>query len=221
MKKSCSFEIEMGNRRMARNSKRFEQNLQRFEKERHDSEVDKLKLGGTLEMDYVPHKPPVAHRRTSSMKGKSKSKSKEKFNTITGLGEDGKLRDFVNQELVKRPLSDEIGEKTFEMYVAEKGIHEDDNMDSLELHSKPMRNSHSVDSLDEIMPAKTEIEKIIDSNLISSVEYTKFLDIEKKINVIKKLVELEEQKLEQEKAAKEKRMQPFECDPSQKGYVKS
>uniref|UniRef100_A0A182T6U0 Uncharacterized protein n=1 Tax=Anopheles maculatus TaxID=74869 RepID=A0A182T6U0_9DIPT len=62
MKKSCSFEIEMGGRRIARNSKKFEQNLQRFEQERKQSNdrFHHQQFGGTLEMDYVPHKPPVA-----------------------------------------------------------------------------------------------------------------------------------------------------------------
>ncbi|XP_021703185.1 uncharacterized protein LOC5568929 isoform X3 [Aedes aegypti] len=251
MKKSCSFEIEMGGRRIARNSKKFEQNLQRFEQERQQS--DRYQFGGTLEMDYVPHKPPVAHRRSASMKGRGRVRSKEKFNTIIGQMsassgfEDNKLRDFVNKDYMPKDCGiagssrmrskDTNEEKSFEIYVAEKGVCEDDNMDSLELLSKPdMGMERSVDSLDEVHhpsqqqpqgardppeKGKTELEKLIDFNLMSSAEYSKFLDIEKKIDIINKLVEMEERKLEQERLAKENRMKPFECDSRQKGYVKS
>ncbi|XP_049537341.1 uncharacterized protein LOC125952109 [Anopheles darlingi] len=315
MKKSCSFEIEMGGRRLARNSKKFEQNLQRFEQEQQRAQQaasnGRYQLGGTLEMDYVPHKPPVAHRRSASMKGRGRVRSKEKFNTIIGqlsggLMEDGaKLRDFVNRDLmttsagcasstIERRRVGEFGEeKSFEVYVAEKGVSEDDNMDSLELLSKhrssnssstAARKENSLDSLDmpddgvteppevgvdaldlELNPCEdpphaeraeegkdndeeeeegddvaeeavesprkkrpavaaasaTELEKLIGCGLLATGEYSRFLDIEKKIDIINKLVELEERKLEQERHAKEYRMRPFECDPRQKGYVKS
>nr|XP_049466265.1 uncharacterized protein LOC120959422 isoform X1 [Anopheles coluzzii] len=305
MKKSCSFEIEMGGRRIARNSKKFEQNLQRFEQERKQSNERFLhqQFGGTLEMDYVPHKPPVAHRRSASMKGRGRVRSKEKFNTIIGQMSNspgqcdepamigGKLRDFVNRDFVmpNKPPSSEVmsvsvggaprrcdigEEKSFEVYVAEKGVSEDDNMDSLELLSKAksaacVRKENSTDSLDapgtvegvtEIgvealeegmdaapededvnaavdalaaeealeLPRKSltqgatsELEKLIDRGLLTSGEYNRFLDIEKKIDIVNKLVELEERKLEQERTAKEHRMRPFNCDPRQKGYVKS
>ncbi|XP_055549086.1 uncharacterized protein LOC129732314 isoform X1 [Wyeomyia smithii] len=248
MKKSCSFEIEMGGRRIARNSKKFEQNLQRFEQERQQ-QSERYRLGGTLEMDYVPHKPPVAHRRSASMKGRGRVRSKEKFNTIIGqlsasAHEDNKLRDFVNKDYMPRDLSvascsritalNSGDEKSFEIYVAEKGVSENDNLDSLELLSKPdLRKENSIDSLDDChqqqgpeckeSPVKTraELDKLIDYSLLSSVEYNRFLDIEKKIDIINKLVEMEERKLEQERTAKENRMKPFECDSRQKGYVKS
>lgn len=245
MKKSCSFEIEMGGRRIGRNSKKFEQNLQRFEQERQQ-QSDRYQFGGTMEMDYVPHKPPVAHRRSASMKGRGRVRSKEKFNTIIGQMsasnyEDNRLRDFVNKDyMVKEVMSvascskvnpKETGEeKSFEVYVAEKGVCEDDNMDSLELLAKPdLHKQNSVDSLDDPVhhqleqPVKTrtELEKLIDFGLMSTAEYSKFLDIEKKIDIINKLVEMEERKLEQERVAKANRMKPFECDSRQKGYVKS
>ncbi|XP_058819724.1 uncharacterized protein LOC131682346 isoform X2 [Topomyia yanbarensis] len=245
MKKSCSFEIEMGGRRIARNSKKFEQNLQRFEQERQLS--DRYRFGGNLEMDYVPHKPPVAHRRSASMKGRGRMRSKEKFNTIIGqmsssVQEDNKLRDFVNKDYMSKELNvvgcskrgtQEAGdEKSFEIYVAEKGVCEDDNMDSLELLAKPdLRKVNSVDSLDDgremqeckesPVKGRMDLDKLINFSLVSSVEYSKFLDIEKKIEIINKLVEMEERKLEQERMAKENRMKPFECDSRQKGYVKS
>uniref|UniRef100_A0A182MZ08 WD_REPEATS_REGION domain-containing protein n=1 Tax=Anopheles dirus TaxID=7168 RepID=A0A182MZ08_9DIPT len=298
MKKSCSFEIEMGGRRIARNSKKFEQNLQRFEQERKQSnELYHHQQFGTLEMDYVPHKPPVAHRRSASMKGRGRVRSKEKFNTIIGQMSNstgqcdepamigGKLRDFVNRDFTMphSKSSDVVSastvgfdrrthvgeEKSFEVYVAEKGVSEDDNMDSLELLSKTRtaafaRKENSTDSLDAPITAEdvcgvtelgvealegldpteetaidalaaeeeppkkslslsatSELEKLIGRGLLTSGEYSRFLDIEKKIDIINKLVELEERKLEQERTSKEYRMRPFECDPRQKGYVKS
>ncbi|XP_058056693.1 uncharacterized protein LOC131208065 [Anopheles bellator] len=275
MKKSCSFEIEMGGRRIARNSKKFEQNLQRFEQEQRQAAIgERYGADRTLEMEYVPHKPPVAHRRSASMKGRGRVRSKEKFNTIIGQlsssaagFEDGaKLRDFVNRDHHLVGMSVSVGshpgsgsgrrgpvggeafgeEKSFEVYVAEKGVSEDDNMDSLELLSRKhraasVRKENSTDSLNtpdshhpllttELGVEKpaaspmvgTELEKLIGGcGLLATGEFSKFLDIEKKIGIINKLVELEERKLEQERASKAYRMRPFECDPRQKGYVKS
>ncbi|XP_055635458.1 uncharacterized protein LOC129775144 isoform X2 [Toxorhynchites rutilus septentrionalis] len=246
MKKSCSFEIEMGGRRIGRNSKKFEQNLQRFEQERQQ-QSDRYQFGGTMEMDYVPHKPPVAHRRSASMKGRGRVRSKEKFNTIIGqmsasTYEDNRLRDFVNKDYMSKEVmsvascskvrpKDADDEKSFEIYVAEKGVCEDDNMDSLELLAKPdLHKQNSVDSLDDTaqhsqqqppIKDRTELEKLIDFGLMSATEYNRFLDIEKKIDIINKLVEMEERKLEQERVAKANRMKPFECNSRQKGYVKS
>jgi hypothetical protein len=57
--------------------------------------------------------------------------------------------------------------------------------------------------------------------IISNIEYLKFRDIERKIKVINKLVELEERKFEQERRQKESRMLPFECDTRKRGYVQS
>lgn len=231
IKKSCSFEIQLDDGyKTPKSIKRFEQNLEKFNRDRRT-------FGGTLEMDYVPHKPPVASRRSSSMRSKNKPKMKEKYNTVGQMNASGKKegRDFVNKEYQRRGGDDASGsggggERSFDLYVAEKGISEDDNMDSLEVFPKlNLRKENSVDSLDDILtnekyhdvPRASTFDNFIDSNLMSSVEYTKFRDIEKKIDVINKLVELEEKKLENERIIKENRMRPFNCDLSQKGYVKN
>lgn len=194
VKKSCSFEIELSNGSSQRAIKRFEQNLEKFERERKTAR--QTQFGGTLEMNYVPHKPPVAGRRSSSMRSKNRPKTKEKLKTETT-----KNRDFVNTNLCFK--SDE---RTFDLYCMEKAI-EYDNMDSLEMFIKKdtLNTESSMDSLD-----------MVDLKLSNTM-----FDIEKKIEIINKLVEMEEKKLKIEKITKEHRMKPFNCDLNQKGYVKS
>lgn len=235
LKKSLSFEIDMGNgqRKIVQNSKKFEQNLQRFEKDRRDQQEQKLKLQKSdfnLEMDYVPHKPPPAHKRSSSMKGRGKTRFKEKFNTITcsqttnSLSQSQEVRDFVNRDYISRLKTG--AEKSFEVYIAEKGINEDDNMDSLDsLESRKKKNEleNSMDSLDAApsMPKNSEISQIVDTRFITPADLGKFRDIEKKIDVINKLVELEERKLEQERIRRENRIKPlFDGNTKERGFVK-
>lgn len=107
--------------------------------------------------------------------------------------------------------------KSFELYVAEKECN--DNMDSLEnLPEKCNKKNiaNSVDSLDSL-PVRDEP----NLSFTDTPEYTKFKDIEKKIEIINKLVTLEEKHLEHVRLLKEMRMKPFECDASSKGYVKN
>lgn len=202
VKKSCSFEIELNTGSSQRAIKRFEQNLEKFERERKTAR--QTQFGGTLEMNYVPHKPPVAGRRSSSMRSKNRPKTKEKCNTNSKT-DSTKVRDFVNTNLCFKSE-----EKTFDLYCMEKAI-EYDNMDSLEMYiKKDLNKESSMDSLD-----------MVDLKFSNTMEYSRFLDIEKKIEIINKLVEMEETKLRVEKMTKEHRMKPFNCDLRQKGYVKS
>lgn len=241
LKKSCSFEVEMGTcKKVSNNTKKFEQNLQRFEKDRkeqHDQHLQLQKSDFNLEMDYVPHKPP-AHRRSSSMKGRGKLKCKERFSTVgqitssktvMSFSHGTEIRNFVNKDLLgkvsgKRYSSGE--ERSFEGYIAEKGVNEDDNMDSLEFIGKRCDQGASIDSPDKEIEStntrKSEIDMLVDSRYITSAEYTKFRDIEKKIDIINKLVEMEERKLEQERIIKENRMKPlFDGDTTQRGFVRN
>lgn len=234
MKKSCSFDIEMSDgRRTQRSTKKYVQNLEKFEKDRKQA----AQYGGTLDMDYVPHKPPVANRRTSSVKNRRSSRDKDRYHTVGQVECDRKT--FVSETKFqlsprkgKSTSAGANGEKSFEIYIAEKGASEDDNMDSLEMYTKSkLHKENSVDSLDDIgsskqrnaIPPKSSIEKtsIVSSSFLTEAEYMKFRDIEKKIDVINKLVEMEERKLEQERISKESRMRPFQCNAKQKGYVKS
>lgn len=252
VKRSCSFEIEMFHSRgrllqQKSAAKKYEQNLQKFEKDRCRMRNSNEQFGGTLEMPYVPHKPPVANRRSASMKTKRGSKKVKDRNKIdeqiptkriakeNGEGKE-KEKEKANQrqsmkELESREVK-EMDERSIEIYVAEKGVCEDDNMDSLDLYMKPnLYKENSVDSLDDFGPKNRLMQPIVtmntyecssnSSDFLSQEDHMKFHEIEKKIDVINKLVELEEKKLEQERCAKEQRMQPFTCNANEKGYVKS
>lgn len=247
MKKSCSFEIEMFHNRgralqQKSAAKKYKQNLQKFEKDRHRMRNSNAQLGGTLEMPYVPHKPPVANRRSASMKSKRggsikvKDKNKMEERMPPKSFEKGRLGTATEKQSLKELENYEMketDERTIEIYIAEKGVCENDNMDSLDLYMKPnLYKENSIDSLDEIsknsakQPATRSISmdgarSLVTSEFLSQVEYMKFRDIEKKIDVINKLVELEEKKLEQERFAKEIRMRPFDCNSNEKGYVKN
>ena len=250
MKKSCSFEIEMGkgHRRIVSNSTKFEQNLERFEKDRlqqHEDNMELQKSDFNLEMNYVPHKPPVAHRRSSSMKGRGKYKCKDSCNTKSHLSSSKTsstlshcnnmemARDFVNMDYKhKNKTKYNAGEKYFEVYIAEKGIYEDENMNSLNLDEKKKScMENSIDSLDTVdaYPSlkhhsivSNEESCLLDSKYLTPAEFSKFRDIEKKIDVINKLVELEERKLEQERRWRENRIKPlFDGNTKAKGFVKN
>lgn len=250
IKRSCSFEIEMFHSRgralqQKSAAKKYEQNLQKFEKDRHRMRNGNAQMGGTLEMPYVPHKPPVANRRSASMRAKRggsikvKDKSKIEERMPPKSFEKGRLGTPKQKQSLKELECCEMketDERTIEIYIAEKGVCEDDNMDSLDLYTKPnLYKENSMDSLDEIpksrakQPAARSVSidahesarSLVTSEFLSQVEYMKFRDIEKKIDVINKLVELEEKKLEQERFEKERRMRPFDCNSNEKGYVKS
>ncbi|CAD7079699.1 unnamed protein product [Hermetia illucens] len=236
MKKSCSFEIEMNeNRRCSRSTtKRFERNLEKFESDHGPSKVSAGGPTGPIEMNYCPHKPPVAARRSSSMRSRSRSRTKERYNTVGQIDfqpekrPTNEVRDFVNKELhsSKKERNDE---KSFEIFISERGNSEDDNMDSLELYKKPnLHKENSLDSLDE--PTQKSLKNsqnektCVPSNLstkLDDTEYSKFQDIEKKIQIINKLVEMEESRLEKERIQKENRLKPFECNSKEGGYVRS
>lgn len=236
IKKSCSFEIEMfygRGRIFQQNSaaKKYERNLEKFEKDRCQNLNSNADIGGTMEMSYVPHKPPVANRRSGSMKTRRSIRDKDRYHTVSQFPST-----YDHTEIKKEKIKEfEAEEKTIEIYVAEKGMVEDDNMDSLELYTKPnLYKENSIDSLDDIETKnKTKSREMLDvgtddinnsivtADFLSRTEYMKFRDIEKKIDVINKLVELEEKKLENERFSKEIRMRPFVCNSNKKGYVKS
>lgn len=206
MKKSCSFDIDMfDGRRTQRSTKKYEQNLEKFEKERKMSD----QYGGTLEMDYVPHKPPPAkNRRSSSVKSKRSLRDKDRYHTVGNCESND-----------KHDKSSDV--KSHDVYVAEKGVTENENVDTLELYAKPdVSIDNSIDLLNE---KRKDIDdrSVMNSKFLTQSEYLKFKDIEKKIDVINKLVELEERKLEHERILKENRMKPFQCNSKEKGYVKS
>lgn len=237
IRKSCSFEIELFHNRgkalqQKSAAKKYEQNLEKFEKDRNRGRASS-QLGGTLEMSYVPHKPPVANRRTSSVKTKRGLREKDRYHTVGQI----KCSEPNSKHSKLEGKSNDGKEKSIEVYIAETNSVDDDNMDSLELYSKPkLYKENSVDSLDDLGPTKqTALKKpstisaavnpqeksMVTEDFLSQAEYLKFRDIENKIDVINRLVEMEEKKLEQERVAKELRMRPFKANAQKKGYVKS
>jgi len=245
-KKLYSFEIDLGSssgpstsgsKQDYKNSKKFVQNLEKFEKDRRTAAAiaatnNILQFGGTLGMEYVPHKPPVASKRSSSMR--SKNKIKDKFNTTGGQT----YLDKTSNINFKLSNNDIDNKKSIDMFSAINTTSDNENMDSLEYLNKSqnLHKDNSVDSLDNILlPTQQHLFKQQQTsssqttpqlatstpNFSQSSEYYKFYDIEQKINIINKLVEMEEKKLEQEKKLKEIRMKPFLCDSTRRGYVKS
>lgn len=242
MKKSCSFEIDMGNgqKKYIRTNK-FEQNLRRFEKDRKDLEEEELKMQKSdynLEMGFVAHKPPVAHRRTSSMKNKMKSKLKMHYNTISTsqtMGSLTEIRDFVNEDYLHK-MDTANHERIFELNIKEK--HNFDNYelncmdDTISSHVKFLDIESTFDYL-ELPPLPVDAEenklkrgKINSQNCefgfnISPTHLKRFRDIEKKIDVINKLVALEERKLQEERSRREFRVKPlFNGNTKERGFVK-
>ncbi|XP_054743438.1 uncharacterized protein LOC129248047 isoform X4 [Anastrepha obliqua] len=124
--------------------------------------------------------------------------------------------------------SDYGGERSFEMYIAENGnAHENMNMDSLKLYTKPELQA----VVDEIQQERerdakhkknmANVERTTTQAGADSTTSNQCKNIAKKIDIIQKLIEMEERKLEQIRVATESRMRPFECNSKQKGYVKS
>lgn len=225
MKKSCSFEIDMcnGQKKFVQNSKKFQQNLRRFENDRwnrRDEEAEMQKSDYNLEMGFVAHKPPVAHRRSASMKGRRRSKIKMNNHTISTSQTTSSLaemRDFVNTDYLKKST-----ERTFEFSFAEKDVYEDDDKNSWNVLKFPKFTDLPDSSFDtlELPPLPVNAKKE-ETGLISEADLGKFRDIEKKIDVINKLVEMEEKKYEQEKIRRANRMKPlFNGNTKERGFVK-
>ncbi|XP_030384671.1 uncharacterized protein LOC115631956 isoform X1 [Scaptodrosophila lebanonensis] len=117
--------------------------------------------------------------------------------------------------------SDYGGERTFEMYFSENGnAGENMNMDSLKLYTKPELQS----VVDEIQQERAKHKKNL-ANVERSVQNNSTThqcqNIAKKIDIIEKLIAMEERKMEQIRLATETRLRPFACNSKQKGYVKS
>ena len=85
-------------------------------------------------------------------------------------------------------------------------------------------NTKDIQNVFDISSGSSELTCLVESKskYLTSVEFSKFRDISKKIEVINKLVELEERKLEQERLWREKRSKPlFDGNTKERGFVKS
>lgn len=159
-----------------------------------------------MQMDYVPHKPPMAGRRSTSMRARRRKNLSGKFNTMGNI--------------------DQFQEEEAKVEAEHKGLI------GLDLSfNEPMNNSVDklyVDlpkELDEVVkPCNWNVETeggLGTSEIGMPNDYAKFNDIRCKIEIVQKLVAMEERKLEEARLLKESRMRPFEANVKQKGYVKS
>lgn len=175
---------------------KYNQNFARFENDRLLEYYRKL---STLESDYIAHKPPVAHRKSQKNRNRT-NKFAKKAN---------KFNDNVYPEQPKEAMY-------CRFYLKERLFAQNHYV---QLPEENTLDSNTQNCLD---PPERDIAPKIQKNVKPECpEYVKFMDIEKKIAIINKLVELEEKRLEREKTWKELRMMPFHCDSRKKGYVKS
>ncbi|XP_039952737.1 uncharacterized protein LOC120769680 isoform X4 [Bactrocera tryoni] len=278
--KYCAFDVDTTDvrcqSRTASVVRKFERNLQKFEREKQ-AELQTKKASGmrpsvssgaltthsclkkVSKFDTNVKNAP-ASRRATSMRTRGRPKVAVRFNTVSQIkytpsekrssscssGSTASAYSAcatMERETATCPLndinrnvespppivgslpSDYGGERSFEMYIAENGNeHENMNMDSLKLYTKPELQA----VVDEIQQERERDAK--HKKNMANVEKTTAADtttsnqcknIAKKIDIIQKLIEMEERKLEQIRIATESRMRPFECNSKQKGYVKS
>ncbi|XP_073825223.1 WD repeat domain 62 isoform X7 [Musca autumnalis] len=267
LKKSCSFEVNADvlkcNSRTASVVRKFERNLQKFEREKQAELQAKKKQGSNMRpsvssgalagqscLKKVSKFDNSPSRRATSMRQKERPKISVRFNTVSQIKyTPSNKRDNgngVGSTTTTCPLNDinlnvspsagsslpaDYGEKTFEMFISENGNDEHDNMtmDSLKLYTKPglqqvvdeiKHEREKRDSKHKKNLANTEITQNPQSPTDASTS-NQCKNIAKKIDIIEKLIAMEERKFEQIRLATESRMRPFECNTKQRGYVKS
>lgn len=264
LKKSCSFEVNTNdlrsNSRTASVVRKFERNLQKFEREKQ-AELQAHKKRGNMRpsvssgalaaqscLKKVSKFDSSPSRRATSMRQKERPKISVRFNTVSQIKyTPSNKRANANGSSTTHtcPLNDinlncspstgsslpsDYGEKTFEMFISENGNDEHDNMtmDSLKLYTKPglqevvdeiKQERQKRDSKHKKNMANTEITQNPSPTDTSTTNQCK--NIAKKIDIIQKLISMEERKFEQIRLATESRMRPFECNTKQRGYVKS
>lgn len=266
LRKSCSFEVDTTDirchSRTASVVRKFERNLQKFEKEKQAELLAQKKKtnearhmrpsvsSGALAtqscLKKVSKFDSPATRRATSMRQKERPKISVRFNTVSQIKytPSSKRNNAKNSSLTTTcPLNDinlnispplgsslpnDYGEKTFEMFITENGNDEHGNMtvDSLKLYTKPSLQA-VVDEIKQDRERDTKHKKNLANKEITqnpahdTSTSNQCKNIAKQIDVIQKLIEMEERKLEQIRQATESRMRPFECDTKQRGYVKS
>ncbi|ALC37999.1 CG7337 [Drosophila busckii] len=179
-------------------------------------------------------------RRATSVRQKTRPKISVRFNTVSQIkytpsakrqrdinsNAQAQAQEEVEQQqqlelgeqlLVGSLPSDYGGERSFEMYFQENG-NAPENLEHMQSYTKPGMQS----VVDEIQQARVKHQKNLD-NVERSGNSTSHQcqSIAKKIDIIEKLIDMEERKMEQIRLATETRLRPFACNSKQKGYVKS
>ncbi|KAH8377086.1 hypothetical protein KR093_003400, partial [Drosophila rubida] len=180
-------------------------------------------------------------RRATSVRQKTRPKISVRFNTVSQIkytpsakrneaaagGErDAELDAQLDAGCVVGSLpSDYGGERSFEMYFAENGNAPEnlEHMQSLKLYTKPQLQAVVDEIQQERQQERAKHKKNMDNAERSSSSSTSHQcqTIAAKIDIIEKLIAMEERKMEQIRLATETRLRPFACNSKQKGYVKS
>ncbi|XP_017130181.1 uncharacterized protein LOC108147921 isoform X6 [Drosophila elegans] len=228
----------------------FEHNLQKFEKEKQRdqqrrpamrSSVSSGALAGGSATQSCLKKvsrfdTSESSRRATSVRQKSRPKISVRFNTVSQIKytpSAKRERQARNEEeppeMEVGSLPSDYGERSFEMYFAENGNAPEnlENMQTLKLYTKPQLQA----VVDEIQQEREKYRKNLDNagkingkagnGRGSSSTSHQCQNIAKKIDIIEKLIAMEENKMEQIRLATESRLRPFNCNAKEKGYVKS
>jgi hypothetical protein len=106
------------------------------------------------------------------------------------------------------------------LHVRKKKNDFENSIDSLEIFETPTKQFATDDYIDP--DGSTMSSSLGDTSFITIADLGKFRDIERKIDVINKLVELEERKLHQERIRRENRVKPlFDGNTKERGFVKN
>lgn len=177
-------------------------------------------------------------RRATSVRQKNRPKISVRFNTVSQIKytpsakRERQAREEEPPEMEVGSLPSDYGERSFEMYFAENGNAPEnlENMQTLKLYTKPQLQA----VVDEIQQEREKYRKNLDNagkingkvgsgkgkGAGSSTSH-QCQNIAKKIDIIEKLIAMEENKMEQIRLATESRLRPFNCNAKEKGYVKS
>ncbi|XP_070067612.1 uncharacterized protein Wdr62 isoform X1 [Drosophila takahashii] len=226
----------------------FEHNLQKFEREKQRerdqqrrpamrSSVSSGALAATQSClkKVSRFDTSESSRRATSVRQKSRPKISVRFNTVSQIKytpSAKRERERQAREEEEEPpemevgsLPSDYGERSFEMYFAENGNAPEnlENMQTLKLYTKPQLQA----VVDEIQQEREKYRKNLDNagkisgGKAGGSTSHQCQNIAKKIDIIEKLIAMEENKMEQIRLATESRLRPFNCNAKEKGYVKS
>ncbi|XP_055837405.1 uncharacterized protein LOC129905836 isoform X3 [Episyrphus balteatus] len=233
VKKSCSFDVDIKDMKVPSRTasvvRKFERNLAKFEREKQQQSMRTSASSGALSSTGSCLKSSQkslntdggASRRASSMRSRSRPKISVRFNTVSQIKYTpcDKRSSSCSSSRSSENRTD-YEEKSFEMYISEHGNERDNNMDSLKLYTKPAPLMDEVQDDKSKKNSQNEKTYVLQPSLDNNTS-NQCRNIAKKIDIINKLIEMEEKKLEQIRLATENRMKPFECNSKEKGYVKS
>ncbi|XP_068151902.1 uncharacterized protein Wdr62 isoform X2 [Drosophila tropicalis] len=217
----------------------FEHNLQKFEREKQREYQQRRPAmrssvsSGALATQSCLKKvsrfdTSESSRRATSMRQRGRPKISVRFNTVSQIKytpsakRQQEAKRLKEEESKHLEVGSDYGERSFEMYFAENGNAPEnlEHMQSLKLYTKPQLQA----VVDEIQQEREKYRKNMDNNKERGGSHStshQCHNIAKKIDIIEKLIAMEERKMEQIRMATETRLRPFNCNSKEKGYVKS